>query len=55
MYRSMSDLATGGVMTYLLMAETDSGTRVKILSESKSRSLSCMRSIMACFELSDTA
>ena len=42
-------------MTYFGISLTDFGTRVKILSESKSRSLSCIRSLMAFSEFKDTA
>ena len=49
-YWSMSDFAKAGMMAYLEMADLDSGTRVKILPELKSRSLNSMSSRMPCLD-----
>lgn len=45
-YWSMRGKAASGTMTYFEMAAFDSGTRVKILPESKSRFLSFIRARM---------
>lgn len=46
MYWLMRGKAASGTMTYFGMAALDSGTRVKILPESKSRFLSFIRARM---------
>ena len=47
--------AVSGIMTYFEMASIFSGTRVKILPESKSRFLSFIRLRIPSFEFSATA
>ena len=54
-YFSISGVAEFGMTTYLEMADLFSGTRVKILPESKSRSFNCISLRMAGSDFKDTA
>lgn len=54
-YFSISGVAVSGMMTYLVMVDLFSGTRVKILSELKSRSFNCISLRMAGSDFNDTA
>lgn len=54
-YFSISGVAASGMMTYLVMADLFSGTRVNILSELKSRSFNCISLRMAGSDFKNTA